>query len=63
MPSLLLDGANGVGAIKMKELLPHIQDVLKVQIYNDGNGILNHNCGADFVKVTFGTLQSLILTH
>lgn len=30
----------------------YLDDILKIQVYNDGNGILNHKCGADFVKVS-----------
>ncbi|KAF8788427.1 phosphoacetylglucosamine mutase-like [Argiope bruennichi] len=46
-----VDGANGVGAMKLKELQSYI-DSLQFQIFNDGsNGILNFKCGADFVKV------------
>ncbi|XP_064465674.1 phosphoacetylglucosamine mutase-like [Ornithodoros turicata] len=52
VPFLRLDGANGVGAIKMKTLLPHLGGLLKVETFNDGTqGRLNHMCGADFVKL------------
>lgn len=50
-PSIRLDGANGVGALKMKILQQHLGDCLEVSIYNDGNGKLNYQCGADYVKV------------
>ncbi|EGD78252.1 phosphoglucomutase 3 [Salpingoeca rosetta] len=49
--SLKLDCANGVGAVQMKELLKHLDSMLKVEMYNDGSGQLNHECGADYVKV------------
>ncbi|XP_046829305.1 phosphoacetylglucosamine mutase [Vespa crabro] len=48
---LQLDAANGVGALAMKEFQKHIGSALKVNIYNDGNGELNHMCGADYVKI------------
>lgn len=52
VPFIRLDGANGVGAIKIKSLLPHLGGLLKIETYNDGTqGRLNHMCGADFVKV------------
>ncbi|XP_072144043.1 phosphoacetylglucosamine mutase isoform X2 [Dermacentor andersoni] len=52
VPFIRLDGANGVGAVKMKTLLPHLGGLLKIETYNDGSeGRLNHMCGADFVKV------------
>lgn len=51
-PQLWLDGANGVGALKMKQMLQHLQGLLSVNIFNDGSsGKLNDLCGADFVKV------------
>ncbi|XP_050708023.1 phosphoacetylglucosamine mutase-like [Eriocheir sinensis] len=49
-PVVLFDGANGVGALAMEEFMKHLQNTLKVTIYNK-EGILNHMCGADFVKV------------
>ncbi|XP_076345832.1 phosphoglucomutase 3-like protein nst isoform X2 [Tachypleus tridentatus] len=51
-PSLNLDGANGVGALKMKIFQKYLGEGLNVTIFNDGiKGKLNHMCGADFVKV------------
>ena len=47
-----LDGANGVGALKAKELLPHLLGSLPITVYNDGlHGKLNERCGADYVKI------------
>lgn len=46
---LQLDAANGVGALAMKEFQKHIGSELKVNIYNDGNGELNHMV-CNFVK-------------
>uniref|UniRef100_A0A131Y3J1 Phosphoacetylglucosamine mutase n=1 Tax=Ixodes ricinus TaxID=34613 RepID=A0A131Y3J1_IXORI len=52
VPFIRLDGANGVGAVKIKTLLPHLGGLLKIETFNDGTqGRLNHMCGADFVKV------------
>lgn len=49
---LIIDGANGVGAAKMKTLLEKISENLSASIVNDGSsGKLNEGCGADFVKV------------
>jgi len=45
------DGANGVGAQKMEEMVKRLNGLLKVKQFNSGEGQLNHNCGADFVKV------------
>lgn len=48
---LYIDGANGVGAHKMREMIDY-QKSLSIQIFNDGSsGILNYKCGADYVKV------------
>eukprot|EP00096_Caligus_rogercresseyi_P005952 TRINITY_DN2204_c0_g1_i1.p1 TRINITY_DN2204_c0_g1~~TRINITY_DN2204_c0_g1_i1.p1 ORF type:complete len:535 (+),score=91.95 TRINITY_DN2204_c0_g1_i1:2164-3768(+) len=52
--SILIDGANGVGAHKVKLLSNSIPSSnLKMGLYNDGSsgGQLNLGCGADFVKV------------
>ncbi|KAK6622087.1 hypothetical protein RUM44_001894 [Polyplax serrata] len=48
---VVLDGANGVGGLKVNELRDDLVDLLNIRIYNNGSGILNHRCGADFVKV------------
>ncbi|CAG7721950.1 unnamed protein product [Allacma fusca] len=52
-PTIKVDGANGVGAIVMKEFADEIDsDIIKIDIVYDGSsGRLNHECGADFVKV------------
>ena len=56
---LTVDCANGVGAIGLKKLLPHLksgdgkEDPLTIRIVNDHTDkpeILNEKCGADFVK-------------
>nr|XP_044613444.1 phosphoacetylglucosamine mutase isoform X1 [Equus asinus] len=49
--SLKVDCANGVGALKLREMEPYFSQGLSVQLFNDGTkGKLNHLCGADFVK-------------
>ncbi|KAG0330108.1 Phosphoacetylglucosamine Mutase [Dissophora globulifera] len=53
LSALTLDCANGVGAPKFKEFLPHLDDALSVKIVNDdvdNPSKLNLNSGADFVK-------------
>ncbi|XP_073482974.1 phosphoacetylglucosamine mutase isoform X3 [Aquarana catesbeiana] len=49
---LNVDGANGIGALKLKEMEQYLQSVLSIQFFNDGSkGKLNYMCGADYVKV------------
>ncbi|XP_053316057.1 phosphoacetylglucosamine mutase [Spea bombifrons] len=49
---LTVDGANGIGALKLKEMEQYLQSALSVKLYNDGSeGKLNFQCGADYVKV------------
>ena len=68
-PKLFVDGANGVGAGKLKAMIPFLGDSLDVTIVNDGTSdgdILNHQCGADFVKVRFafsGIVNFCYLVH
>lgn len=50
-PCLLLDGANGVGALKTQSLQRYLGDCLNISVFNTGNGKLNFQCGADYVKV------------
>lgn len=50
-PTILFDGANGVGAIMMERFIPYLGDSIKSTMYNNGEGVLNHLCGADYVKV------------
>ncbi|XP_022917833.2 phosphoacetylglucosamine mutase [Onthophagus taurus] len=50
---IFYDGANGVGAKKIKPFIERLGQTLKIEMYNDegiGTGKLNHLCGADFVK-------------
>ncbi|KAL1513777.1 hypothetical protein ABEB36_003142 [Hypothenemus hampei] len=51
--SIMYDGANGVGAKKVKYLKEGLAGSLNIAMYNDeiiGSGKLNYLCGADFVK-------------
>ncbi|XP_070541007.1 phosphoacetylglucosamine mutase-like isoform X2 [Ptychodera flava] len=58
---IFLDGANGVGALKVQQLLKHLDDALKITVCNDGSqGKLNENCGADYVKLHQGAPKGLI---
>ncbi|XP_071530798.1 phosphoacetylglucosamine mutase [Panulirus ornatus] len=50
-PVILFDGANGVGALAMAEFLNYMEGSLHTTIFNKGEGVLNHMCGADYVKV------------
>lgn len=46
-----VDCANGVGYLRMQELKPCLASVgIRVELYNHGDGELNHMCGADFVE-------------
>lgn len=50
---ILFDGANGVGARKMLQFLKRmdLKNFINVEVFNSGEGRLNHECGADFVKI------------
>lgn len=49
---LMIDCANGIGALKLKEMARYLSGSLVMHIENDGTqGRLNHLCGADFVKI------------
>eukprot|EP00127_Corallochytrium_limacisporum_P007162 Clim_evm35s243 gene=Clim_evmTU35s243 len=49
---LMIDAANGVGAPKARAFGEKLAGVLEITVYNDGTtGKLNHDCGADYVKV------------
>lgn len=51
-PSLLkVDAANGVGGTSVKRVMEEVRgDLVTVQLYNNGSGVLNDRCGADYVK-------------
>jgi len=48
---VVFDGANGVGAVSMKQFQSRLSGVLESELTNTGDGELNSGCGADFVKV------------
>ncbi|XP_049628194.1 phosphoacetylglucosamine mutase [Suncus etruscus] len=49
--SLKVDCANGIGALKLKEMEHYFSKELSIKLFNDGTkGKLNYLCGADFVK-------------
>lgn len=48
---LVFDGANGVGGRKMLQFMKHMNNTLGIEVYNKGEGKINHECGADHVKV------------
>ncbi|XP_057679637.1 phosphoacetylglucosamine mutase [Corythoichthys intestinalis] len=48
---LTVDGANGIGALKLREMERHLKKELQISLFNEGQGKLNYECGADFVKV------------
>lgn len=56
-PTILFDGANGVGAIMMERFIPYLGDSIKSTMYNNGEGVLNHLCGADYVKVGWSVID------
>lgn len=48
---LHVDCANGVGGVKLPAFLPLLKHSgLDLVLHNLGNGILNHNCGSDYVQ-------------
>ncbi|KZS95994.1 phosphoacetylglucosamine mutase [Sistotremastrum niveocremeum HHB9708] len=54
-PPLIMDCANGVGAIAAQKLNEHIGSILQLKLYNIAtttSGVLNNGCGADYVKTT-----------
>lgn len=47
--TVTVDGANGVGAIKAKQLQKHLEGYLQMTVCNDGtNGILNEGVSGIF---------------
>jgi phosphoacetylglucosamine mutase len=48
---LHVDCANGVGALKLQQMVPQLQQLgLDLVLHNTGEGRLNHLCGADYVQ-------------
>lgn len=49
---LSVDGANGIGALKLREIESCLKKSAHITLFNDGSKRkLNDQCGADFVKV------------
>ncbi|KAI1897261.1 hypothetical protein AGOR_G00081490 [Albula goreensis] len=49
---LLVDGANGIGALALRKMEAFLQKEFQFSLFNDGSqGKLNFLCGADYVKV------------
>lgn len=50
---ILFDGANGVGARKMLQFIKRMNGCLNIEVFNQGvgTGKINHECGADYVKI------------
>jgi len=49
---LVIDCANGVGALTMKKLIPLLPADISISLVNTGStGELNDRCGADYVKL------------
>ena len=59
-PEAFFDGANGVGSISISEMLPSLKGLINLTLCNTGEGILNHMCGADYVKVRSYCVISLV---
>lgn len=63
VPVIKLDGANGVGALKIKEMAKHLDGSLSIWVCNDGStGKLNEKCGADFVKLHQCAPEGMVIT-
>ncbi|XP_034255073.1 phosphoacetylglucosamine mutase isoform X2 [Thrips palmi] len=50
-PIIVADMANGVGGPAMEQMAKHLKDLLTFEFFNVGEGELNHESGADYVKV------------
>lgn len=49
---LIVDGANGIGGVKLEQIKADLSglDIIVRNSCREGEGILNHTCGADFVQ-------------
>lgn len=48
-----VDCANGVGSIKLRQLATALESTgISLELFNTGEGMLNHECGADYVEKT-----------
>lgn len=50
VPTVVADMANGVGGPIMKQVAELLKDLLTFEFFNMGEGELNHESGADYVK-------------
>lgn len=50
-PHIVVDGANGVGALQLAKFAPFLNGKLTFDIVHDPTGVLNYLVGADYVKV------------
>lgn len=48
---VVVDAANGVGALQLAKFAALLNGKLTFDIIHDPKGVLNYNCGADYVKV------------
>ena len=47
---LNVDCAHGVGALKIPLQAKSLSDILNIEIFNTGDGVLNYKCGAEHVQ-------------
>jgi phosphoacetylglucosamine mutase len=49
---LIVDGANGIGRVKLQQIKTELSglDIIVRNSGNEGEGILYHMCGVDFVQ-------------
>ena len=48
--SVEVDCANGVGLLAGAQFAKRLDSKVNIKLTNAGDGLLNHDCGADFVK-------------
>ncbi|KAI8480103.1 Phosphoglucomutase-3 [Branchiostoma belcheri] len=67
VPDVILDGANGVGALKTRKLQAHLNDTLKITVCNDGSsgklnekiaGYLGELVSASGLQLNIGVVQT-----
>lgn len=58
---LVVDAANGIGALQLAKFAALLNGKLTFDIIHDPKGVLNYNCGADYVKVNQREPQSVTL--
>ena len=46
--AIVVDGSNGIGGVKIKELIDRITG-LEIKVINSGEDELNKECGAEYV--------------